>query len=69
MLSKITEGDRFKSPFTGIIFEVRRIHTNTVLLEDVKGNEHQLITEIVTLGTFYQKVGNQNPNFLAVEKR
>lgn len=56
MLRKIIEGDRFKSPFTGTLFEVKRIHTNTVLLEDVEDNDHQLITEIVMLRSFYQKV-------------
>lgn len=59
MLSRIIEGDKFKSPFSEAIFEVRKVHTNTVLLEDVKDNHHQLITEIATLGSFYQKVGGQ----------
>ena len=56
MLSKIIEGDRFKSPFTGTIFEVKKIHTNTVLLEDVGDKGCELIKEINTLGSFYQKV-------------
>ncbi len=59
MFSKIIEGDKFKSPFTGRILKIKKIHSNTVLLEDVEDNDRQLITEIVTLGSFYQKVDNQ----------
>ncbi len=59
MLSRIIEGERFKSPFSERVFKVKKIHTNTVLLGDVRDKDHQLITEIVTLGSFYQKVDGQ----------
>ncbi len=61
MLSRIVEGDRFKSPFSETIFQVKKIFTNTVLLEDIGDQDHQLITEMFTLGSFYQKVGRNVP--------
>ena len=57
MLKRIVEGDMFISPFAETIFKVRKIYTNTVLLEDVGDRDHQLITEIGMLGSHYQKVG------------
>ena len=59
MFSKIIEGDKFKSPFTGRVFKIKKIYSNAALLEDVEDNDHQPITEIVTLGGFYQKVDKQ----------
>ena len=59
MFSKIIEGDKFKSPFTGRILKIKKIHSNAALLEDVEDNDRQLITEIVTLGSFHQKVDKQ----------
>ncbi len=58
MLSRIFEGDKFKNPLTGTIFKVKKIYKNTVLLGDVEDQDHQLITEIVTLVSFYQKLDN-----------
>ena len=57
MLSRIIEGDKFKSPFSETIFKVRKIYTNTTLLEDIEDEDHQVITEITTIASFYQKVG------------
>ncbi len=57
MLSKINEGDRFKSPFSEAIFKVKKLYTNTALLEDVESDEHWLITEIATIVRFYQRAG------------
>ena len=60
MLSKIIEGDKFKSPFTGAIFKVKKVYTNTALLEDVENKEHWLITEIATVVSFYQKADKRS---------
>ncbi len=57
MLRGIVEGDMFISPFAETIFKVKKIYTNTVLLEDVGDKGHQLITEIGTIVSYYQKVG------------
>jgi len=59
MFSRIVEGEMFMSPFTGTVFKVKTIHTNTVLLEDVEDEDHQVITEIATVVSFYQKVDKQ----------
>jgi hypothetical protein len=56
MQRKIIEGDKFRSPFAETIFEVKRIYTNTALLEDIGNKNHQLITEIATVISLYQKV-------------
>jgi len=60
MLSKIVEGDRFKSPFSETIFRVRKVYTNTALLEDVENKEHWLITEIATVVSFYQRANKRS---------
>ncbi len=60
MLSKINEGNRFKSPFSETIFKVKKVYTNTALLEDVEYNEHWLITEIATIVSFYQKADSRS---------
>lgn len=59
MLSRIIEGDKFKSPFSETIFKVRKIYTNTALLEDIEDEDHQVIAEITTIASFYQKVEKQ----------
>jgi hypothetical protein len=56
MLSRVVEGDKFKSSFTGAVFKVKKIYTNRVLLEDVGDENHHLLTEITALVSFYQKV-------------
>ncbi len=60
MFTRTIEGDLFLSPFTGTTFRVKKIYTNTALLEGVEDKNHKLITEIVTLVTFYKKVTNNN---------
>ena len=60
MLSRIIEGDKFKSPFSETIFRVEKIYTNTALLEDVENKGHWLITEIATVVRFYQRADNRS---------
>ncbi len=60
MLSKIVEGDKFKSPFSETIFKVKKVYTNTALLEDVNNKEHWLITEIATVVSFYQRANKRS---------
>jgi len=60
MLSKIIEGDKFKSPFSGTIFKVKKVYTNTALLEDVEDKERWLITEIATVVSFYQRADKRS---------
>lgn len=54
MFGRIVEGDKFKSPFAETIFKVKKIYANTALLEDIEDENHQLITEITTIVSFYQ---------------
>lgn len=56
-MKRIFEGEMFMNPFTETIFRVKKIYTNTVLLEDMGDKDHQLITEIGTVVSYYQKVG------------
>lgn len=60
MLSKIIEGDKFKSPFSEKIFKVKKVYTNTALLEDVEEKGHWLITEIATVVSFYQRADKRS---------
>lgn len=69
MFSRIVEGDMFMSPFTGTTFKVKKIYRNTVLLEDLGDGDHQVITEIASVGRFYQKVEKQSSNFLVGETK
>ena len=56
MLRRMIEGAKFKSPFTGSIFEVKKIYMNSVLLEEVENENHLVITEIGTAVSLYEKV-------------
>ena len=60
MQERIVEGDKFRSPFTEVTFEVKRIHANTAFLQDIKYEDHQVITEIATLVRLYQKVDDES---------
>ncbi len=40
--------------------EVKRIHANTALLQDIKDEDHQVITEIATLVRLYRKVDDES---------
>ncbi|OGQ07158.1 MAG: hypothetical protein A2026_03705 [Deltaproteobacteria bacterium RBG_19FT_COMBO_46_12] len=70
MSTKIVEDDFFASPFTGRVYRVRKIHLNSVVIEEVGNEKRQLLTEKGTIVHFYEKVIEQHiPNFLAEERK
>ncbi len=59
MFGRIVEGGKVKSPFAETIFKVKKIYVNTALLEDIEDEDHQMITEVATIVSLYQKVDNR----------
>ena len=58
MSTEIVEGELFVNPFTGKVYKVKKIHVNSVLMEEVGNESRQLLTEKGTIGNFYEKVGD-----------
>ena len=58
MFQKIFEGEKFKSLFTGVVFQVKEIRMNAVLLENVGNKNHQALTEMGAIIKFCEKVGD-----------
>lgn len=57
MVRRIAKGDQFKSPFTGKIFEVKKVVMDSVLLEEVGNEDRKIITETGTIISLYEKPG------------
>ncbi|NWF92895.1 MAG: hypothetical protein HXY46_08255 [Syntrophaceae bacterium] len=70
MSNKIVEGKLFVSPFTGKVYKVKKIHMNSVVMEEVENESRQLLTEKGTIGNFCEKVIEQHiPDFLFEERK
>lgn len=55
-MEKIREGDRFRSPFTKKIMQVRKIYMNSAVLEEVENPDHEVITETGAILSLYERV-------------
>ncbi len=56
MRRRIAEGDKFKSPFTGSVFRVKKIYQDRVHFEEIVNENHQLISEAGAVVSLYEKV-------------
>ena len=56
IVEKIREGDRFRSPFTKKIMQVRKIYMNSAVLEEVGNPDHEVITEMGAIRSLYERV-------------
>jgi len=70
MSTEIVEGELFASPFTRKVYKVKKIHVNSVLMEEVGNERRQLLTEKGAIVHFYEKVIEQHiPDFLVEERK
>jgi hypothetical protein len=56
LLKRVIEGDNFRSPFSSAIFRVKKVYADKALLEDIENQHHQVITEVDTVVSIYEKV-------------
>ena len=59
-MEKIREGDRFRSPFTKKIMQVRKIYMNSAVLEEVENPDHEVITERGAILSLYERVEDRS---------
>ncbi len=57
-MGKIREGDRFRSPFTKKVMQVRKIHMDSAVLEEVGNPDHEVITETGAILSLYERVAD-----------